>query len=40
MARTLTTRSEGETEVLMFDGAIDTVTAQQIAPRVKEAFLS
>ena len=40
MACTLTTRTEGEAEVLMFDGAIDTMAAQQIAPRVKEAFLS
>jgi anti-anti-sigma factor len=39
MACAVTTRSEGETEVLEFDGAIDTVAAQQIAPRVKEAFL-
>jgi anti-anti-sigma factor len=40
MACAVTTRSEGETEVLEFDGPIDTMTAQEIAPRVKEAFLN
>jgi anti-anti-sigma factor len=35
----LTTRIEGDTKILVFDGPIDTAAADEIGPRVKEAFV-
>jgi anti-anti-sigma factor len=39
MPYSLESRSEGDAQILVFDGPIDTQTANEIGPRVKEAFL-